>query len=264
MASLGEAGIEHHECQSFDHVTPKCSHVITRIRGKLSDQDELGTGRLGIGEHVDEWVLMARNVEARSFGGGSDSGGFLSDLALRRWGKVLLDLALNRLGIEVAHGDNSHQIGPVPALVEILQALGGGVLDNFREANGAPFGVLRVTQNYPEQVVSEAGVEALSQTPFLQHNAPLQLHFLRFEGYCVGPVAEDLKCLLGDLRVVGWNLYKVNSDIEACISVYVGAEGAANGLQIFDDLLLGESFGAIKSHVLYEVGQALLVLLLVD
>ena len=185
-------------------------------------------------------------------------------LTLGRWGKVLLDLALDGLGIEVAHCDNSHQIGPVPALVEILQALGGGVLDNFREANGTPFGVLRVAKNYPEQVVSEAGVEALSQTPFLQDNASLQLHLIGFEGYGVGPVAEDLKCLLGNLRVVGWNLYKVNSEIEACISVYVGAEGAANGLQIFDDLLLGEAFGAIKSHVLYEVGEALLILLLVD
>ena len=207
---------------------------------------------------------MARDVEARSFGGGSDCCEVLVSLTLRRGRKVLLDLGFDQLGIEVAHGDNSHQIGPVPALVEILQALGGGVLDNFREADGAPFGVLRVAKNYLEQVVSEAGVEALSQTPFLQDNAPFQLHLIGFEGYGVGPVAENLKGLFGNLGVVGWNFQQEDGGIEGCISVYVGAEFTAYGLQVFDDLLLGESFGAIEGHVFNEVGQTALVLLLVD
>ena len=45
--------------------------------------------------------------------------------------KVLLDLCLEGLDVDVSHGDEGHEVGPVPSPVEINQALGGGVFDHL-------------------------------------------------------------------------------------------------------------------------------------
>ena len=194
---------------------------------------------------------MAGDVDARPVGGLSGGGALLCGLALRRRREVLLHLGLDILHVEVAHGDDGHQIGPVPALVVSAQALHGRVLDDLGAADRSAAGVERGAEEEVEQVLLEARVEPLVEAPLLQHHATLELDLFRVERYREGPVAENLEGGLGDFGIVGRNLQKVQGVVEAGPGVKVGAEGAADGLEVFDDLLLGEAFGAVEGHVLH-------------
>ena len=164
---------------------------------------------------------------------------------------MLLHLGFDGLYVEVAHGDYGHQVGPVPPLVVGSQVLHGRVLDDLGAADGAAAGVERGAEEQGEQVLPEARVEPLVEAPLLQHHAALKLDLFRVEGYGVGPVAENLEGGLGDFGIVGRNFQKVQGVVEAGPGVKVGAEGAADGLEVFDDLLLGEALGAVEGHVLH-------------
>ena len=116
---------------------------------------------------------------------------------------------------------------------------------------GAAAGVERGAEEEVEPVLLEARVESLVEAPLLQHHATLKLDFYRVERYRVGPVAKNLEGGLGDFGIVGRNFQKVQGVVEAGLGVKVGAEGAADGLEVFDDLLLGEALGAVEGHVLH-------------
>ena len=91
--------------------------------GKLADQDELGTGRLGVGEHFDARRVVAGDIEARPIGGRRDGGMCLGRLALGRRRKMLLHLGFDQCSIEVTHRNDGHEVGPVPTLIVLPQAL---------------------------------------------------------------------------------------------------------------------------------------------
>ena len=189
---------------------------------------------------------------------------FLMSFAFGRRRKILLDFCLKGLNVDVTDGDYGHEVGPVPSLVEIYQALGGGVFDHFGQTNGGAPRVLRIAQNGVQETVCKAGVEALSGAPLLQDYATFQFHFFGFEGDGVGPIAENLESLFDYLRFVGGKFQEVYRHVEACIGVYVRAKPGADGLQVFDDFLLGKALGAVEGHVLNEVGEALLVVFFMD
>ena len=65
-------------------------------------------------------------------------------------------------------------------------------------------------------------------------------------------------------RVVSRNLQEVEGVVEACPGVQVRAKGAAEGLKIVDDLLLGKALSAVERHVFHVVRKPPLVLLLVN
>ena len=56
---------------------------------------------------------------------------------------MLLNLGFHLHNIEITHGDDGHQVGPVPTLVVFDQALYGSVFNDFREPYRGPVGVAR-------------------------------------------------------------------------------------------------------------------------
>ena len=177
---------------------------------------------------------------------------------------MLPDLRLDQLGIEVAHCDDRHQVGPVPALVVVPETLHRGRFDHLGQAYRVAVGVARGAEQLREQVVPEARGEPLAQPPLLQDDVAFQLHLVRVEADRVGPVAEDLERGLENLGIVGRNLQEVQGVVEPCPGIQVRAEGAADRLEVVNDLLLCEALGAVERHVLYEVRQPALVLFFED
>ena len=51
------------------------------------------------------------------------------------------DCSLNHRLVEIADGDDGHQIGPVPILVELLQPVVADVLNDVGPADGQPLGI---------------------------------------------------------------------------------------------------------------------------
>ena len=227
-------------------------------------QVHLGPGRLGIGEHHDARRVVFGNVEAGPVCRGRDGGARLRGLTLGRRREVLPDLRLDQLGIEIAHCDDGHQVGPVPALVVVPETLHRGRLDHLGQADRVAVGVARGAEHRRDQGLPDARVEPLPQPPLLQDDVALQLHLFGCEAYRVRPVAEDLEGGLEDVRIVGRNLEPVQGVVVAGLGVQVGTEGAADRLEVFDDLLLGEALGAVERHVFHEMRQPALVLFLED
>ena len=75
------------------------------------------------------------------------------------------------------------------------------------------------------------------------------------------PVAEDFERRFENFGIVRGDLQKIHGFIERGIRVQIGAEGAADRLQVVDDLLFCETLGTVESHVLHKVGETALILL---
>ena len=221
LAALEQPRVEHHEGEALYDCAPEIRLVLDRFGVVLANEHELGGGRLWVGEDLDERGLVARHVDARSIGGLADGGALLCGLALGRRREVLLDPGFDLRHVEVAHGDDGHQVGPVPALVVGAQGLDGGVLDDLGEADGGAAGVERVDEEKIEQVLLEARVESLVEAPLLQHHAALELDLFRFERHGEGPVAEYLERLLGYLSVVSRYL----EEVQGCRRIRCGRSG---------------------------------------
>ena len=174
------------------------------------------------------------------------------------------NLGLDHLGVEVTHGDHGHQVRPVPALVKLLQAIYRRGFYDIGKAYWGPFGVARRPVEQRVKIILQARVEALSSAPLFQNHAALQLHLVMLEGHSVGPVAENLKCGLDNFGIVSRNLQPVSGVIVAGLRVQVATEGAADGFEVFDDLLLGKALRAIERHVFYEMRQPTLIVLFQD
>ena len=221
-------------------------------------------GASGSVEDVGAGLVVFGNLVDGEGDGRRHGGAFLRRLTLGGRREVLLHLRFDDRGIEVADGDDGHEIGSVPALVEGVELGDGRVLDDVDQANGTALGIAGVAEQSQVDAIAPAGVEALAEAPLLQHHASLQLDLLRIETDGVGPVAEDLEGRLEDLRITGGDLEEVDGRVVRGIRVQVGPEAAADRLEVFDDLVLGEALGAVEGHVLDEVGEAALLLLLQD
>ena len=135
---------EHHEGKAFHYIAPECGRVLTLVGSEVSDEDELGSGGFCIGKDLDTRLVVAGgHRKVGPFGGGCDGSALLVSLAFGRRSEVLLYLGLDLLNIEVTHGDDGHQVGPVPTLVVFDQALYGSVFNDFRESYRGPVGVAR-------------------------------------------------------------------------------------------------------------------------
>ncbi len=264
LTPLEQTRVQHREGEPLRHGALECRHVLPGVGGQLDDQCQLRSGRLGVGEHVDARLGVVGNREARPLGGGRDGRPLLERLALGRRRKVLLHLGLDQFRVEVADDDNSHQIGPVPALVVGPQLLDGRGLDDLGQANRVPLGVSRRAEQQGQQALLPARGEPLVDAPLFQDDLALQLHLLRREGHRVGPVTENLERRLEDLGIVRRNLEEVPGGVVTGLGVQVRAKRTADGLEVGHDLLLGETLRSIEGHVLDEVRQPALFLLLQD
>ena len=98
----------------------------------------------------------------------------------------------------------------------------------------------------------------------MNHTA-LLVDLLGVEGQTVGPVVQDeqtrVECALacgGDIR------YVVDGLVDRCVRVQVLAELHTDALTPADDLVALEVVGAVEAHVLQEVSQTALVVVLLD
>ena len=106
---------------------------------------------------------------------------------------------------------------------------------------------------------------AVAGAELLHDHAALRVDLLGLEGDEVRPVVQDQQRTVDDALARGRDiLHHVRSHVPAGTGVEVGAELHAYLLQVFDHLLAGEVLRAVEGHVLEEVGEALLRVVLLD
>ena len=100
--------------------------------------------------------------------------------------------------------------------------------------------------------------------PLFVDDAALFLNFFLVEEDVAGPAVEDLEAHLDHLGVVGGHVDIVDSLVEGGVGVDVASELNTMLLQLVNHLVARIAFDTIESHVLAEVGEALLVVALHD
>ena len=174
------------------------------------------------------------------------------------------DHALDGFPVEVPHGDHRHEIGPVPVPVEPLESRGGSRFQHLGLPDRQAVRIEGALEQDGELGVEHPGLRPPPEPPLLDHHSALGVHLLGVEEHGAGPVLEDLERRLQHFRIVHGDAQHVDGLVEAGVGVDVGTELHPDRLQVVDQLLLLEVLGAVEGHVLGEVGQTELVLILQD
>ena len=96
-------------------------------------------------------------------------------------------------------------------------------------------------------------------------NATLLVYLLRVEDKSVCPVAKDEQAgVKGTLACCRHVVDVVDRLVDACVGIEVASELNTDRLAIADKVVALEIVGTIEAHVLKEVGQAALALLLLN
>ena len=260
-AALVQPGVDHAGEQAIDQKATIGGPVVADLRRHLVIDPQRGEVLLGIGRHVHPQVRVRGNGILRPVSGRfGPVGARIVGRSLRRRREVLADQGFHLVRVQVAHRDDGHQVGPVPALVEGAQVVGRRGLDDLQQAERQPHRVLGVAEQDRELLVADALVGAPAEPPLLQHHAAFEIDLVRIQGDGVRPLAEDVHALRDHLGV-GGELQLVHGLIEAGVGVDVGPESGADRLQVRDDLRAGEGGGAVEGHVLQVVGKSALGLL---
>ncbi len=177
-------------------------------------------------------------------------------------------LAYLRLGVvdvDVAHNDDSLVRRMVPFLVVVAQFLRLEVVDYLHRTYRIAVSVLRTGVQRGQVTLEHSAESAGAQAPLLVDHSPLLVYLFRLEQQSVGPVVEDeeagVERFLARRRHI---IYIIYSLLDGGVGVEVVAELHSDGAAVFYHFVVGEVVGAVEAHVLKEVCQSALAVLLLQ
>ena len=174
------------------------------------------------------------------------------------------DQTLDHVSVEVADRDHGHQLRPIPVAIEALEHARVCRCQHLPFPNREALGVARGLEEDGELRVEHPGLCSSPEPPLLGHHPPLFVDLLGLERHAVSPVLEDLEARLQHAGVVQRELQHVDGLVEARVRIDVRTELHADRLEIVDQLLLGEVAGPVERHVLHEMCEPQLVVILQD
>jgi hypothetical protein len=175
---------------------------------------------------------------------------------------VRLDHRFDRRFVYIAYDHDRHEIGSIPVRVKLLEPGGIRVLDDLRCADRQAFGIARPFQQHRKLLVGNPLASAEPEPPFLEDDATLLLDLRRIERDVVRPVLHDEQRPIDDGGVLGRNLKLVNRLVEAGVRVDVRAEAHPERLHEIDDFEPRKVERPVEGHVLHEMREPSLVVLL--
>ena len=206
---------------------------------------------LGVGAYaVESAFVVGYGLIGAGFGVGGHFDG----------GEHLLDFAFDAVYVDVTHHYDSLLVGAIPCLVIVAQGLRLEVVHHIHDADGQTAAIFGGGEEVWEYALEDAHLALHAATPFFMDYAAFFVDFLGGKCQVVGPVVEYeqtgvLHALAGD-RHVG---YVVDSLVDGGVGVEVGSEFYAYRFEPLAQLVVWEVGGAVKAHVLQEVGQSALV-----
>ena len=245
--------LEDAEEEAPDEFRPRVGGRPLARRGLLERHPDERVRRLGVGRdatRVSSWNGTGKSSRRGASGCGAKP-------SKRAW-----IIASTARGVDVAHDDDGHQVRAVPVAVEGADGLGRGVLDNVRQPDREALGVARAGVLDRELDAVHALLRALPEPPLLEHDAALALDGRVGEGDAAGPLAQHVEAGREDGRRVGRDLEHVDGLVERRVGVEVRPEARPDALEVADELGLGEALGPVEGHVLEQVREPALVLVL--
>ncbi len=174
-----------------------------------------------------------------------------------------LDLVLDTVNVNIADHDHSLLVGTIPCLIVVAESLGREVVHNLHGADGQTVAILGGGIQIREHTLEDTHLTYVGLTPLLVDHTALLVDLLGIESEVVGPVMENeqtgvLNALAGDGNIRDI----VDSLVNTGIGVEIGSETHTDCGQPVAELIAGEVGGAVEAHVLQEVGQTTLMILL--
>ena len=174
-------------------------------------------------------------------------------------------LRLDGIHIDITYHYNGLVIRSVPFLIVRAQSVVSEVVDDCRVANHISLGVLasRVHQRVEGFPHTAVGIRACA--PFLADDTALGIYLLGEEEQSASPVVHDEQGGVDDAFARGGHIGEaIDCLIQCRVGVDISAEVHTDGLEIVDDTLAREMLRTVECHVLQEVRETVLVVLLED
>ena len=144
-------------------------------------------------------------------------------------------------------------------MVKVADRLVGEGLEDLFLAEGQTVGILGTVEQHGEEFLAHTVHRPLAQAPFLKDYAAFVVDLLVFKSQVEGPVFHDAHTLL---KFVGRDGQHVHRFVERSIGIQVIAETDTHRLDLFDHGVAGVVLRPVEGHVLHEVSQTLLVVVL--
>ena len=230
---------------------------LLRQGGILHEDLRLRGLHLGIGVDRDDRLLVVGNDDYLLLGSiGRRSGDVAHELD-----ELLLDL----IHIDITYNHYGLILGTIPSSVEILQIRVLEALQAIEVTDQVALGIARTLTQGLEHLHHRTPLGVVTRAQLLRDYTALRVDLLGLQSDEVRPVVQNQEgrvdhalALYGDIRDVVAGL------VPRGVGVQVGTELYADRLQVLDHLLTGQVLRAVEGHVLQEVGQTLLVYLLLN
>ena len=219
------------------------------------EKHHAGIGSLLVGSDSHEGFLVAGDVE---LGTGT---GILNGLAAV---KILVNLSLHGVHVDVANDDDGLQVGTIPVIVEAGDDGALEVADDLLKTDGQTVGVAGAFQHDGPSGLAQTLLGTETTAPLFEDDATFVLNLVLVEQQFGSPAVEDFETHLNQVLVVGGQLDVVDGLVEGGPGVDATAKFDTVLLQGADHLVTLVVLGTVEGHVLAEVGQTLLVVVFED
>ena len=183
----------------------------------------------------------------------------------------LLDFLFHLVHVDVTHDDDGLQVRTIPLVVIVTQVLIGEVVNDIHRADGHAVFIFCPLIDDGQDIFLHAlhGHSRTAGAPLLVDDAALLVNLLIFEQQVVAPVMQYQQAGVDDsLAHEGCRTDVIDRLVNRGVGIEVGTKLHADALTPGHDarftVLAGEMLGAVKGHVLQEVGQPSLAGLLKD
>jgi hypothetical protein len=253
LGQFPEPLVEHLAGQALEQVVPPPRHRAARPGGTDEIDREARAGGLGIGRDRDRRLAAHRDPDQRPCRGPDG----------RRYrAEPLPDEMLDPGGVEIAHRHNRHEVGAVPGLIEPADRLRRTGSDALRGPDRQSVGVPGILEQHRQVPVEHSLPRPPARSPFLQHHPALLPDLGGVERHAVSPVFQNLERAGQNPRAVIGHLELIHRLVEGGRGVEIGPEAHPDGLDVVHQFLLGEVGGTVERHVLDEMSQSPLVVVL--
>jgi hypothetical protein len=220
-----------------------------------ADDAHVAARDLGVGDHRRARLRVGHDAEGGIGGRVGDRPPVGEGGLHHRLGLVQVDVA----------DDHQHAVvGAVPPSVVADQLLARGAAHDVRKADRQPLRHPRSGKDGGEQLLEHPLARPLARVHLLQDDAALLLDALRQQAQAEGEVRHAQQALLHGLGVRVRQRKHERGLVEAREGVLVVAEGQADRFEVLHQLARREVLAAFEGHVLEEVRQPALVVILVD
>ena len=253
LGHLLETGVKHGVVKVDAKLLTEITDGFHRSVFVLADELHLAAGGLFVGANGYKRFLVGSNSVGLFF----TRVLFGGNAAEHRF-----DFVFHNFHVNVTDHDNSLQIRTIPIMVEVFNHLIVKSLQNIQLTDGHTVGVTGILHQDGPVLLAHTIVGTETETVFLDDDTALFVNLLVVVEQTGGPAFQNLEAEVNIAGIVCRHGNHIDGLVEAGVSVEVGTEHHTLAAQFVNHAVARETLNSVEGHVLGEVRQTLLVVVL--